>query len=103
MNSRRSPRLSAIALVAAVAIFALAASPLHARTLSYGGIGAHASSFYAQNAHAAGAPPVGVAYRVDDRRAGRVATFHLVMNGKSKLTGAEIKRLVTERELPADA
>jgi hypothetical protein len=87
-----------------VTMLALVASPLQARTFSYGGIGANASSFYAQNAHAPGAPPAGVHYyRIDDKRDGRVATFHVVLNRKQKLTGAEIKRLVTGRELPADA
>ena len=88
---------------AQAASLALVASP-QAPTLSYGGIGADVSSFYAHNAHASGRPPVGVAYyRIDDKRDGRVTVFHVVINHKSRLTGASLKRLVTGRELPADA
>lgn len=69
----------------------------------YGGIGALAQNFYAQNAHASGRPPVGVAYyRADAARAGRVSSYHIVLNRTAKLSDAQLRRLVTGRELPAD-
>jgi hypothetical protein len=92
-------------LVAAVAAYV--AIPVSAKTGSgyarYGGIGALAQSFYVQNVYASGRPPIGDAYyRVDDKRAGRVAAYHIVLNGQSKLSDAQLRRLVTGRELPAD-
>ena len=58
----------------------------------------------AQRAHSHGNPPVGVAYyRIDTKRDGRVAIFHIVINDKTRRTGDVLKRLVTGRELPADA
>lgn len=90
------------ALVAATTL-AFVAAPLQART-AYGGIGAVLSRFNAQNPHVSATPLVGVAYyQVDDPRAGRVAAYHVVLNPQSNLTTAELKRLVTATELPADA
>lgn len=87
-----------------VAVIVVVAAPLKAQTLSYGGIGATVSSFYAANPHDSGKPPVGVAYyAIDDPRGGRVASYHVVLNPQSKLSTADLKRLVTARELPADA
>jgi hypothetical protein len=102
---RRAHRVARVRLrlflVAAAAAYV--AAPVSAES-RYGGIGAIAPSFYAQNAHASGRPALGVAYyRIDDKRAGRVAAYHIVLNGKSKLTDGQLRRLVTGRELPADA
>ena len=80
---------------------ACVAAPVSAQS-TYGGIGASVSRFYGQNARTSGKPPLGVAYRVDDARAGRVAAYHIVLDAKSKLTNAELRRLVTGRELPVD-
>lgn len=76
---------------------------------NYGGIGATVSHFDAHNAHGSGTPPVGTAYyRIAGRmgRAGRedrVTRYHVVLNPQSKLSTAELKRLVTTSELPRDA
>jgi hypothetical protein len=91
------PRLLLFAATAACI-----AAPASAQS-TFGGIGATVSSFYAQNARTSGKPPIGVAgYRIDDKRAGRVAAYHVVLDVKSKLTDAELRRLVTGRELPVD-
>jgi hypothetical protein len=90
-------RLLLVAATAACIVAPVSAQP------TYGGIGATVPRFYGQNAHTSGKPPVGVAYyRIDDRRTGRVAAYHIVLDVKSKLTGAELRRLVTGRELPVD-
>jgi hypothetical protein len=81
----------------------LVAAPLQAG-IRYGGIGAALSRFHAQNAHGSGTPPLGAAYyRVDLVRGGRVAQYHVALNPQSNLSTAQLKRLVTGRELPADA
>ena len=98
--------LVVLGALAILATPAAAATPkqVKARDAAYGGIGANVSSFYAHNAHTHGNPPVGVAYyRIDTKRDGRVAIFHIVINDKTRRTGDVLKRLVTGRELPADA
>lgn len=98
--------LVTLAAFAILATSAVAATPkqVKVRNAAYGGIGANVSTFNTQNAHASGNPPVGVAYyRIDTTRDGRVSIFHIVVNDKSRLTGAALKRLVTGHQLPADA
>jgi hypothetical protein len=96
-------------LVIVVAAFAILATPAVAATPkqvkeAYGGLGANVSIFYTHNAHGSGNPPIGVAYyRIDSNRYGRVSVFHIVVNDKKRRTGDVLKRLVTGRELPADA
>ena len=88
--------------VAALTV-AFVAAPLQAG-IRYGGIGAVLSHFDAQNAHGSGTPPLGAAYyRIDDLRRGRVAAYHVALNPQSKLSTAELKRLVTGSELPKDS
>jgi hypothetical protein len=95
-----TPRKRLLLFVATAAL--CVAAPVSAQP-TYGGIGASVSRFYGQNAHASGKPTLGVAYyRIDDERAGRVAAYHVVLDVKSKLTDAELRRLVTGRELPVD-
>jgi hypothetical protein len=90
-------------LLLVVVLAACLAAPSSAQA-TYGGIGAVLSRFNAQNPHDAGTPPAGVAYyRIDDRRGGRVASYHVVLNPHSNLSSLQLKRLVTARELPADA
>ena len=89
-------------LVAALTL-GFVAAPLQAG-IRYGGIGAVLSRFDAQNAHGSGTPPLGSAYyRIDDLRRGRVAAYHVELNPQSKLSTAELKRLVTASELPKDS
>ena len=72
--------------------------------IRYGGIGAVLSRFDSQNAHGSGTPPLGATYyRIDDLRRGRVAAYHVTLNPQSKLSTAELKRLVTASELPMDS
>jgi len=95
-------------LLLVVVLAACLAAPASAQA-TYGGIGAVLSRFNAQNPHDAGTPPAGVAYyRIDDRRTDlngeeRVASYHVVLNPHSNLSSLQLKRLVTARELPADA
>jgi hypothetical protein len=89
-------------LLLVAAAVACIATPVSAQP-TYGGVGAFASDFDAQNAHGPGRPPLGGAYyRIDDARAGRVAAYHVVLNPKSKLSDVALRRLVTGRELPLD-
>lgn len=90
-------------LVAAVAACIAVPVSAQAGLAPYGGIGARAHNFYAQNAHASGRPPIGVAYyRVDAQLAGRVVDYHIVLNRASNLSDGQLRRLVTRRQLPAD-
>ncbi|MFL5960126.1 MAG: hypothetical protein ACJ75G_07690 [Gaiellaceae bacterium] len=87
----------------AVLTLGLVVAPVQAG-VRYGGIGAFVWHFDAQNAHGSATPPVGAAYyRIDDSRAGRVAAYHVALNPQSKLSTAQLKRLVTGSELPTDA
>lgn len=88
-------------LVAALA--GCLATPVSAQG-TYGGIGAALSHFEAQTPHGSGTPPAGAAsYWIDAPRSGRVAAYHVVLGPQAKLSTAELKRLVTAGELPADA
>ena len=90
-------------LLLVVVLAAFLAAPLSAQT-TYGGIGATISHFNAQNPHGSGTPPAGAAYyRIDDPRWGRAVQYHVEFNPQSKLSTADLKRLMTVGELPADA
>ena len=98
MRSLATLVLGSLVLLAAAALAAIASAQT-----KYGGIGATISAFYAENAHGAGTPPVGVVdYRINYERDGRVAGYQVVLNRKSKLTRADLIGLL-RRELPADA
>ena len=90
--------------VVAAATLSLVAAPLQAQSPAYGGIGARLSHFNALNPPNSGTPPVGVAYyRIADLRSGRVASYHVALSPQSQLTATKLRRLLTGRELPADA
>ena len=93
---------STLGLGSLVLLAAAALASASAQT-KYGGIGATIPAFDAANAHGAGTPTGGVVdYQITSKRDGRVAAYRVVADPKSKLTRADLMRLL-RHELPADA
>src|SRR5438270_8838987 len=107
MRSRHLPGLIVsamiVALVASTATFAAPHRTSAWTDARYGGIGALTQRFHVRHANASVRLSIGVGgYKVDAVRDGRVASYHVVLSGKGKLTRAALYELL-RRELPADA
>ena len=100
MRPKRKVRTGVLAGAAALLVFA---APLHARALSYGGIGATVAAFSAARPSGAERPrSQSVYYQIDNVRSGRVSNYHVVVNGRQR-SGQELLTLMTAHGLPTDA
>ena len=98
------PRFALAAAGAAVALLATAGWTSAESASRYGGLGATVATFYAQNPHGAGTPPLGLAYyKVDRTRGGRVIAFHVTIHASPPYSSRERIVLLAGINLPADA